>query len=73
MKANKNTWKEVQNVLIMHNSITKTKMEIEFLAKFAVTIEADIHSTDPECIIKGEKQLANINKLEIDLSSMIVE
>jgi hypothetical protein len=42
-------------------------------AKFAVTIGADIHSTDPECMIMGEKRLTNINELETGISIIIVE
>jgi hypothetical protein len=72
MTANKNTWQEVQNVLIMHNSIIKTKMKKELQAKVAVTARTKIHSIDPECIIMGEKWLANINELKTNLSSMTV-
>jgi len=73
MIANKNTWQEVKNVLIMKNSNIKTNMETKLQAKIVVTIGAEFHSLDPKCMITGEKRLTNNNELGTDLSSMRVE
>jgi hypothetical protein len=71
MLANKDTWEEVQHVLIMQNYTNKINMEVESQSKDIVIPKEGIKTIDSECEITGVKQALKIsaNKLLILQSS----
>jgi hypothetical protein len=69
MIANKDTWEEVQHVLIMQNSTNKENMEDKSQSNAIMISDVDTKIANSECMITGVKQSSNTNKQIIDTST----